>query len=111
MKIPYLRIGVFSLGMACVFGIGVRSAPFLTKPEKPFLVDDAKRVIRALASVSDGGITDTSIFLFANGDVNIGVRGGGFDLRGRGNDLSAAVADLARQSSKLNAAITALDHP
>lgn len=111
MKMSYLRVGVFSFGLACVFGFGATTTLFLTKPEKPFLADDARRVIRALAPLTDGGIIDTSVFLWANGDVNVSVRIDGSYFRGRGNDINAAVADLAHKSSKMNAAITALDRP
>lgn len=103
---------------ALIVTVGAASAQagWFTKDAAPISLEDTKTIVSALRPISKGGMTDVSVYVWADGSINVHVQlPNGVDVRGTGDSLKAALSDLmgtlstnVQQSINANEAIKSI---
>lgn len=85
----------------------VQPIPSLPTSTAPFCVGDAQAVMAKIRPLLPRQLysTDASVWLWADGTVNIRVEINGSELKGSGKNLADAVADISRSGDAVKAAL------
>jgi hypothetical protein len=109
--IPQSRHGLPFMAAPAFFLLGVCGAvlyqAYVEPVAAPFKMDAAQQALARLRPLSTGERTDTYLYLWGDGSINLTVKlRGGTEIRGRGNSVEEAMADMRRQSSAVANALS-----